>query len=88
MKAELLGLESGKVEKIANSLNELFVHNPVEYSKEYLTPIITNDCQTYISPIIYEANAIWFNHSNQYGLNSATFIPQQLDYLNLSEIIK
>ena len=71
-----------------NSLNELYVHNPVEYSKEYLTPLITNDCQTYISPIIYEANAIWFNHSNQYGLRSATFIPQQLDYLNLSEIIK
>jgi ribonuclease R len=37
---------------------------------------------------LYEANSIWFNHSNNYGLNNASYISQELDYINVTEIIK
>jgi len=37
---------------------------------------------------LYEANSIWFNHSNNYGLNNASYISQKLDYINVTEIIK
>ena len=70
------------------SLNELCVHNPVDYSKEYFEPLNNKDCQTYLSPILYEADLIWFKHSKGYNLKSASYISQNLDYINLSEIIK
>tara|TARA_S200000501_G_scaffold292393_1_gene277790 strand:- start:13 stop:1494 length:1482 start_codon:yes stop_codon:yes gene_type:complete len=70
------------------SLKELLVHNPVDYSKEYFEPLNNNDIQTYLSPILYEANLLWFNHSNNYGLNNLSYISQELDYINVSEIIK
>ncbi len=70
------------------SLKELLVHNPAEFSKEYFEPLNKNDIQTYLSPLLYEANLIWFNHSNNYGLNNASYISQKLDYINVTEIIK
>ncbi|WP_288262488.1 RNB domain-containing ribonuclease [uncultured Prochlorococcus sp.] len=70
------------------SLNEFFIHNPAEYSKGYFEPLIKEDCQTYLSPILHEGNLIWFKHSNQYGLNSAGYISKGLDYINVNEIIK
>ncbi len=86
-------LLNGKIElpkSINNieSLEELFVHNPAEFSKEYFEPLNNNDIQTYLSPLLYEANSIWFNHSNNYGLNNASYISQKLDYINVTEIIK
>ena len=83
----------GKVEIPASlnkieSLNEFFIHNPAEYSKGYFEPLKKEDCQTYLSPILYEGNLIWFKHSNQYGLKSAGYISKGLDCINVNEIIK
>jgi len=70
------------------SLNEFFIHNPAEYSKEYLEPLNKEDCQTYLSPILYEANLIWSKHSYEYGLKSSGYVMQNFDYINFNEIIK
>ncbi|MBO6970363.1 MAG: RNB domain-containing ribonuclease [Prochlorococcus marinus CUG1431] len=70
------------------SLDEFFIHNPAEYSKGYFEPLKKEDCQTYLAPILYEGNSIWFKHSNQYGLKSAGYISKDLDYINVNEIIK
>ena len=70
------------------SLDEFFIHNPAEYSKGYFEPLKKEDCQTYLSPILHEANLIWFKHSNQYGLKSAGYYSKSLDYINANEIIK
>ena len=83
----------GKVEIPApinkiHSLDEFFIHNPVDYSKGYFDPLNKEDCQSYLSPILYEANLIWFKHSNHYGLKSAGYLSKGLDYINANEIIK
>ncbi len=70
------------------SLNDFFIHNPAEYSKGYLEPLKKEDCQTYLSPILHEGNLIWFKHSNQYGLKSAGYTSNELDYVTGNEIIK
>ena len=77
----------GPLNKI-DSLDEFFIHNPAEYSKEYFAPLIKEDCQTYLSPILYEANLIWYKHSNKYGLKSAGYLSKGIDYINANEIIK
>ena len=69
-------------------LEELFVHNPVEYSKEYFEPFDNSDIQTYLSPLLYEADSIWFNHSKNYGLRNASYRSKEFNYINVSEIIK
>ncbi len=81
-------IELPKSNNNIESLKELLVHNPAEFSKEYFEPLNNNDVQTYLSPLLYEANSIWFNHSNNYGLNNASYISQKLDYINVTEIIK
>ncbi len=86
-------LSKGKIEILKpfnniDSLNELCIHNPSDYSKEYLEPLNYKDCQTYLSPILYEANLISFNLTFQFNLKSASYIPKNLDYINVSEIIK
>ncbi len=81
-------IEISKTNNNIESLKELLIHNPADYSKEYFEPLNNNDIQTYTSPILYEANSIWYDHSNNYGLNNASYISQKLDYLNVSEIIK
>ena len=86
-------LMNGKIEipkpnNNIKSLEELLVHNPVDFSKEYLEPFDNTDIQTYISPIMHKANLIWFKHSSKYGLKNASYISQELDYINVSEIIK
>jgi len=70
------------------SLNEIFIHNPAEYSKGYFEPLNKEDCQTYLSPLLHEANLIWFKHSNKYGLKSAGYFSKGADYINANEIIK
>ena len=70
------------------SLDDFFIHNPAEFSKSYFEPLKREDCQTYLSPILYEANLIWAKHSNQYGLKSAGYLLKGLDYINANEIIK
>jgi ribonuclease R len=86
-------LLEGKVEIPASlnkieSLNEFFIHNPAEYSKGYFEPLNKEDCQTYLSPLIHEANLIWSKHSNQYGLKSVGYISKVIDCINANEIIK
>ncbi len=86
-------LLEGKVEIPAplnkiESLEEFFIHNPAEYSKGYFESLNKEDCQTYLSPILYEANLIWFKHSNQYGLKSAGHLSNGIDFVNANEIIK
>ena len=70
------------------SLDEFFIHNPAEYSKGYLEPLKKEDCQTYLSPILQEANLIWSKHSNQYGIKSVGYLSKGLDYINANEVIK
>ncbi len=81
-------IEIPKPNNNIKSLEELLVHNPVDFSKEYLEPFDNNDIQTYISPLLHKANLIWFNHSSKYELKNASYISQELDYINVSEIIK
>ena len=64
-----------------------YLYTIQEYSREYLKPLNNNDCQTFLSPVLYEANLIWFKHSNQYGLK-VHHIFHKNDYTNISEIIK
>ena len=70
------------------SLKEFFIHNPAEYSKGYFEALNKEDCQTYLSPILHEANLIWFKHSNKYGLKSAGYLSKGINYINANEIIK
>ncbi len=81
-------IEIPKTKNNIDSLKELLVHNPVNYANEYLEPLDTGDIQTYLSPLLYEANALWFKHSYNYGLDNLSYISQELDYINVSEIIK
>jgi len=86
-------LLEGKVEIPAphnkiESLDEFFIHNPAENSKGYFEPLKKEDCQTYLSPILHEANLIWFKHSNQLGLKSAGYFSKGIDYINANELIK
>ena len=86
-------LSRGKIEieKVINnikSLDEFFVHNPVDYSKEYFEPLNKRDCQTYLSPILYEADSIWFKHANKYNIKTASYISQDLEYINVGDLIK
>ena len=71
-----------------DSLSELYKHNPSDYSKEYFEPLNKNDVQTYLTPLLYEANLIWFTHANKLKLSNASYISQDLDYINVAEIIK
>ena len=70
------------------SLNEFFIHNPAEYSRGYFEPLNKEDCQTFLSPILHEANLIWSKHSDKYGIKSAGYFSKGLDYINANEIIK
>ena len=81
-------IEVAKPENNIESLQEFYVHNPVEYINEYLEPLNTSDCQTYLSPILYEADILWFNHHKEYKLKSASYVEQDIDYINVNEIIK
>ncbi|MDC2988467.1 RNB domain-containing ribonuclease, partial [bacterium] len=86
-------LLEGKVEIPAplnkiESLEEFFIHNPAENSKGYFEPLKKEDCQTYLSPILYEANLIWFKHSRKFGLKSVGYLSKGVDYINANEIIK
>ena len=70
------------------SLDEFFIHNPADQSKGYFEPLKKEDCQTFLSPILFVANTIWFRHSNHYNLKSAGYLSKGLDYINANEIIK
>ena len=86
-------LKKGKIEitEFSNrieSISEYYVHSPANYFNEYLSPLNSNDSNTYLSPILYVADSIWFNHSKKCKLANASFYSQNLDYLNINELIK
>jgi len=86
-------LKDGKLEipKDNNSieyLEEYFVHKPAEYSNEFLEPLNNNDIQTFISPLLFEADSIWLKHSYELNIKNASYIYSGIDYLNVNEIIK
>ena len=56
--------------------------------EEFLIKLNINDCQTFLSPILYEADLLWSRHSNYYGIKSASYISKESDFINASEIIK
>ncbi len=76
--------EINKIKK----LDEFYFHTPCEYSNDYFEPLNTLDPQTYISPILFEADSIWYKHSKNYNLKNISFFSDNLDYLNVNEIIK
>ena len=69
-------------------LDEFYFHNPCDYSIDYFEPLNTLDPQTYISPILFEADAIWYQHSKSFNLKNISFFSDNLDYLNVNELIK
>ena len=76
--------EINKIKK----LDEFYFHKPCEYSSDYFEPLNTLDPQTFISPILFEADAIWYQHSKSYNLRNISFFSDNLDYLNVNELIK
>ncbi len=76
--------EINKIKK----LNEFYIHKPCEYSIDYFEPLNTLDPQTYISPILFEADTIWYQHSKNYNLKNISFFSDNLDYLNVNELIR
>ena len=70
------------------SIGEFFVHNPADYSKDYFEPLNNKDCQTFLSPILYEADSIWFKHAYKYNIKTAFYLSQDLGYINVSDLIK
>ena len=69
-------------------LDEFYFHNPCEYSIDYFEPLNILDPQTYISPILFEADAVWYQHSKSFNLKNISFFSDNLDYLNVNELIK
>ena len=45
-------IELPKSNNNIESLKEILVHNPAEFSKEYFEPLNHNDIQTYLSPLL------------------------------------
>jgi len=76
--------EINKIKK----LDEFYSHKPCEYSIDYFEPLNIFDPQTYISPILFEADAIWHQHSKNYNLNSISFLSDNLNHFNVNELIK
>tara|TARA_Y100000589_G_C27170893_1_gene636652 strand:+ start:257 stop:2476 length:2220 start_codon:yes stop_codon:yes gene_type:complete len=86
-------LKKGKVE-ISNevnnieTLNELYFHNPCEYNNDYLAPLNYQDIQTFISPILFEADTIWFQHSKSLNIKNISFLSNNLNDLNVNDLIR
>ena len=68
-------------------MNFLFI-TQLNIQKDIFEPLRKRDCQTYLSSILHEANLVWFKHSYQFGLKSAGYISNGLDFVNANEIIK
>tara|TARA_Y100000589_G_scaffold327732_1_gene370201 strand:- start:538 stop:2760 length:2223 start_codon:yes stop_codon:yes gene_type:complete len=80
--------EIPKEENNIKILDEFYYHSPGDYYNDYLEPINPLDPQTFISPILFEADAIWFQHSLNYNIKNIFFNSNNLDYLNVNELAK
>ncbi len=76
--------EINKIKK----LDEFYAHKPCDYSIDYLEPLNPLDPQTFISPILFEADAIWYQHSKNYNIKNISFCSGNLDYINVNELVK
>ena len=69
-------------------LDEFYSHKPCSYDNNFFEPLNINDIQTYISPILFEADSIWFEHSSNLKIFNANYLPIGSSKVNVNEIIK
>ena len=70
------------------SLEEFYFHKPSSYDNDFLEPLNSNDVQTFISPLLFEADSIWFQHSSNFKIHNVCFPAISSSKLNINEIIK
>ncbi len=78
---------SKEINKI-ESLNEFYFHKPAQYTNDFLEPLNQFDPQTIISPLLFEADSIWYLHSQKYNIDNISYKSNNLDYLNINDLIK
>ena len=71
-----------------NLLNEFYFHKPCSYENDFFEPLNIDDIQTYISPILFEADSIWFLHSSNLKIFNANYSSIGSSKVNVNEIIK
>ena len=71
-----------------DSLEEFYVHKPGSYENNFFEPLNINDIQTYLSPILFEADSIWFQHSSNFNVLNANYSLIGSNKINVNEIIK
>ncbi len=69
-------------------IDELLTHKPADYTNDYLEPLSKNDIQTYISPLLFEADASWYEHAKNHKIALAAYHSQNINLINVNEIIK
>ena len=69
-------------------LEEFYFHSPSSYDNDFFEPISFNDIQTFLSPILYEADSIWFQHSSNFKILNAYYTSIGSSKINVNEIIK
>ena len=71
-----------------DSLQEFYFHKPGSYDNNFLEPLNINDIQTYISPLLFEADSIWFKHASNFKILNAYYTSIGSNKLNVNDIIK
>ena len=80
--------EISKEQNNIDLLNEFYFHKPCSYDNDFFEPININDIQTFISPILFEADSIWFQHSSNLKILNANYLSIGSSKVNVNEIIK
>jgi len=70
------------------NLYEFYCHKPCDYSNDYFEPLNLLDAQTFISPLLFEADSIWYEHSKNYNIKNVSYRTNNLEYLNVNDLIK
>ena len=71
-----------------SKLDEFYLHKPGVYSNDYLEALELNDPQSMISPLLYEADYIWYKHSREFNIKNVFYNSNNLNYLNVNELTK
>ncbi len=69
-------------------LEEFYIHKPCSYDNDFFEPINLNDIQTFITPILFEADSIWYQHSSNLKILNANYLSLNSSKVNVNEIIK
>ncbi len=80
--------EINKEPNTLDLLEEFYFHKPASYDCDYVEPLNFNDIQTFISPILFEADSIWFQHSSNLKILNANYLTLGSSKVNVNEIIK